>query len=156
MSGALTALSPLPLMPTADKMKGTLPQTGFLSGSHYLLRPNHMPSSVFWGHSGEREQLSFFLTFIIHREENSEKEFPFDLAGLDELDQSESSQNQGLVTDQGSQAPERAWRPGAEKVPRAIIVKSKNPKSSHHTLGTTRTLNVLVHLGSSTKILQTR
>ena len=93
MSVALTALlSPLSPMSTANKMKGILPQTGILSGSHYLLRPNHVPSSVFWGHSGEREhQLSFFLTFIIHREENFEKEFPFDLAGLDELDQSESS-----------------------------------------------------------------
>ena len=64
------------------------------------------------------------------------------------------SQNQGVrhwPGEPGSWEGREAW--GWEG---ATIVKSKNSKSSHHTSGTTCTLNVLVHLGSYNKILQTR
>lgn len=68
--------------------------------------------------------------------------------------------NQSLLSEPGGSTLTRRARQlrerGGLELRRCHRSKSKNPKSSHHTSGTTCTVNVLVHLGSYNKLLQTR
>lgn len=124
-----------PLLPSwatllSQPDEGMLLQAGIFSGSNYLVRAQPLLKLCVLGTEwSEWEHQVSFLSFIIHREENSEKELP-DLAGLDELDQSESfSQNQGFDTDKRA----RQLRNGSLELRRCHVPEVKKPqvKPSH-------------------------